>query len=180
MARISPVRGRMTMPVMLLRRVLLQRLGQRGFHDVLHGGINRQHHVQAVFRINILVTHATSSRCCLVGFRHAPAANAAQRLLHRAPPRRARRSPKSGVPPHSSPPPRENRPPARPAAHLDKSASDPPRQTTRRPQVVKKSRAAPGKLFLVHAKRQIRHRRYNALPGFFRHTWPAGHNAGHW
>ena len=37
------------------RRVLLQRVGQRGFNDVLHRRVNGQHHVQAVARLHIFV-----------------------------------------------------------------------------------------------------------------------------
>ena len=51
----------MTMPEMLIGRVFCHRVGQRRFDDVLDDGVNREHHVQAVARLDVLIAQATTS-----------------------------------------------------------------------------------------------------------------------
>ena len=62
-------------------RVFLQRVGQRGFHDVLNRRVNGQHHVQAVARLHIFIAQRDQLMLLTVRLRHAPARHAAQRRI---------------------------------------------------------------------------------------------------
>jgi hypothetical protein len=63
--------------------VFLHRVGERRLDDVLHRRVNRQHDVQAVARGDILVAQRDEFMLRAVGFRHAPAGDAAQRGIQR-------------------------------------------------------------------------------------------------
>ena len=60
------------------RRVLFHRLGQRRLRDVLDHGINGEHDVQAVARLDVLFAQGDQFAAAAVGFGHPPAARAGQ------------------------------------------------------------------------------------------------------
>ena len=59
-----------------LGRMFLHRIRERRFHDVLHGTVHGEHHVQAIARLHVLVATGRALAQGVVHFRHAPAVHA--------------------------------------------------------------------------------------------------------
>jgi hypothetical protein len=59
--------------------MLLHCVSQRGFEDVLHDRVNRQHCIQAVARLHVFVTQRSQFAMLSIRFGHAPTRDATQR-----------------------------------------------------------------------------------------------------
>ena len=148
--------------------MFLQRVGQRGFHDVLDRRVNGQHHVQAIAGLHVFIAQRDQFALLTIRLRHAPARHAAQRRIQNQfraiAPDRLRNVVAALLRSHETEHVRRQRA-VRIHAQLIIHRIG---KNRARAQIPEKGAVGSGQFFLVHAEGKVGHRHLDFLPGFVR------------